>query len=66
VLDQVYDYEAMGRPYKPRCLHRTDCPHVAVNVGSPTQFRKATPDELTRLPECRDCARREQQNTHRG
>jgi hypothetical protein len=62
---QVYDYEAMKQAGSvkrgsPRMLHRTDCPHQAVD-GS-TVFRPATANERATLPECADCARNEKQS----
>jgi hypothetical protein len=60
---QVYDYEVMKREGsvkrgRPRMLHRTDCPHQAVD-GS-TRFRGATRLERQMLPECTECARKEE------
>jgi hypothetical protein len=54
-LTDVIDYAAMGKPTKPRMLHRPDCKHPF--AGTP--FRRATPAELKRLHECADCARRQ-------
>lgn len=39
----------------PRFLHRTDCPHP--DLGH--VFREATAAEISNLPDCADCARRE-------
>ena len=47
----VLDYAAMGRPYRPKRLHRQDCPHPSVGSA----WRPATSEELKTLPPCKDC-----------
>jgi len=49
----VLDYEKMGKTYKPRRLHRTDCPHP----DPAAQFMPATARERQTLPVCYHCAR---------
>ena len=55
-LIHVIDYEAMGKPYKPRMRHRPDCPHT--DQGQ--VFRPIRTAQERALPECAECARKEQ------
>jgi hypothetical protein len=50
-LRYVLDYGAMQRPYRPKCLHREECPHPMSNKI----WREARPQELKTLPPCKGC-----------